>query len=66
MKTKHKNDIAKEWEKFINFKYDTYDTFKEKYSLRRLDSTKPYSKENCYWSIPSKKRTDKNERILFV
>ncbi len=66
MKEKHKDNISSDWNYFINFKNDTYDSFKEKYSLRRLDNTKPYSKENCYWSVPSKNRRDKNERILFI
>ena len=66
MKVNHKDNISKEWNDFINFKNDTYDTFKKEYSLRRINNSKPYSKENCYWSIPSKKRTDKNKRILFT
>lgn len=66
MKEKHKNNICIEWLSFDNFKNDTYATFKDKYSLRRIDPLKPYSKENCYWSVPQQKRCKKNERILFV
>ncbi|MEA3228875.1 MAG: hypothetical protein U9P38_07375, partial [Campylobacterota bacterium] len=66
MKINHKDNISKDWIAFINFKNDTYDTFKKEYSLRRIDNKKPYSKENCYWSVPSENRNDKNERILFI
>lgn len=66
MKAYHKDFIAKEWLEFANFRDDIYDTYKREYSLRRLDKTKQYSKENCYWSIPNDRKNIKNERILFV
>lgn len=66
IKTRHKDNISKEWQIFKNFKNDTHETYKEKYSLRRLDNTQNYSKENCYWSVPNNNKRVKNDRILFI
>ena len=65
LKERQKGNISKEWLNFQTFYEDTYPTFKNHYSLRIIDKYKAYSKDNCYWSIPSEKRCDKNERIYF-
>ena len=65
LKERQKENISKEWQLFQTFYDDTYPTFKSHYSLRIIDKNKVYSKENCYWSIPSEKRQIINKRIYF-
>ena len=60
---KRKN-IDNSWHNFVNFKEDTFSTFEEGFRLKRLDSTKPFSKENCCWQKP-RISNKKSEEIYF-
>jgi len=41
--------LCKSWQMFENFKADMYDSYQEGMGLKLLDTSKPYSKENCCW-----------------
>lgn len=65
---KKKPDVDKKWTEFNNFYLDMYHSYlelKEKckhevISLKRIDKTKPWSKDNCYW----KNRKIQSNKIL--
>lgn len=59
-----RENIDSRWHNFENFKKDTFSTYEEGFRLKRLDNTKPFSKENCYWEKP-RVNNQKSERIYF-
>jgi hypothetical protein len=59
-----RENIDKNWHSFKNFKEDTFSTFEEGFRLKRLDNTKPFSKENCCWQKPRIGK-NKSEIIYF-
>jgi len=62
---KDKNVLCKEWFDFETFYINTFDTFEEGFSLRRIDKHIPHSFQNSYWYVPKKLQRNGYRRVNF-
>ena len=63
---KERNNLSDEWKDPVQFISDVAPTFKEKYSLRRVDNSKPHSLTNSFWAKPRTDSHKKCERVYFT
>ena len=63
---KERNNLSDDWKDPVQFISDVAPTFKEKYSLRRVDNTKPHSLTNSFWAKPRTKSHQISERVYFT
>jgi len=63
---KERNNLSDEWKDPIKFISDVAPTFKQSYSLRRVDNTKPHSLTNSFWAKPRTQTHQKCERVYFI
>ncbi len=61
---KEKGVLCSEWKEFKNFHNDTSTLFEEGCSLRRVDNSKPHSKQNSFWCKPRVNHTIASEKIF--
>jgi hypothetical protein len=63
---KIRNILCDEWKDPTKFISDVEKTFLKKYSLRRIDNSKPHSPTNSFWTKPRTNHYEKSERIYFI
>lgn len=56
---------SKEWEIYANFRDDMLPTWRSGLILHRIDKSKPFSKENCFWISREDQAFDKGIIIEF-
>jgi hypothetical protein len=54
LRSRHSDIMPASWEKFTVFRAEVGDRPTAKHRLKRLDDSKPFSKENAYWMPPMK------------
>ena len=63
---KERDNLSDEWKDPVKFISDVEPTFKENYSLRRVNNTKPHSLTNSFWAKPRTKSHQTSERVYFT
>jgi len=63
---KDRNNLSDDWKDPVKFISDVESTFKEKYSLRRVDNSKPHSLTNSFWAKPRTDSHTTSERVYFT
>lgn len=63
---KERNNLSDEWKDPAKFISNVASTFKKKYSLRRVDYSKPHSLTNSFWAKPRTESHTTSERVDFT
>lgn len=53
------------WKTYEGFYNEVGKDYKDGYILRRIDITKPYSKENCIWDVKGSENNTKNAKLEY-
>ncbi|MDX9744849.1 MAG: hypothetical protein RBT59_13590 [Arcobacteraceae bacterium] len=63
---KNRESLSNEWKDCSAFIKDVGSTYKEGYTLRRINTQKPHSFDNSYWAEPRKGGRTLSKRICFA